>query len=116
MMEIEPEIDDEDEDRDWAPPPIGMNGIRFMANKCSTCIFRPGNLMSLDRGRVGEMLADVREHDSFVPCHKTLGKGRPTAICKGSDDAHEGALARLARRFEFVEVLTEEQVLAETSR
>ena len=53
------------------------------------------------------MLAEVRAHDSFVTCHKTLGTGRPGAICKGSDEAFQSTLSPVAHRLDRVEEITE---------
>lgn len=87
---IDDERFDDDDDDDWVVPPLGPRGVRVMAEQCSTCIFRPGNLMSLRPGRVKQMLADVRRDDSYIPCHQTLGTGRPSAICRGQADAYAG--------------------------
>lgn len=106
--------DDDEDGGGWALPPHTRRGkLRFMKEKCSTCIFRPGNKMTLDPGRVASMLAAVRADDSYIPCHKTLGTGLPSAICKGGDDAHEGQIARIGRRIGADVYVTEEEVLAE---
>lgn len=106
---IEDEFDDEEDG--WAVPPIDAAGkLRIMAEKCSTCIFRPGNVMRLEPGRVKGMLVDVRANDSFVTCHKTLGTGGPGAICAGSSEAHMGQVERIARRFGSVAFVTEAEV------
>lgn len=108
---------EEDEERDgWVFPPVDDHArVRLMADKCSTCIFRPGNRMDLEPGRVAQMLADVRATDGFVPCHKTIGTGLPSAICRGSNDAHRGGLVRLADRGVLAGVVevTEAEALAE---
>lgn len=105
--------EDDLEDEGWAPPPYVRGKLRFMREKCSTCVFRPGNRMDLDPGRVAGMLRDVRRDDGYIPCHKTLGAGIPTAICKGGDEAHEGQLARVARRLGADVYVSEADVAAE---
>lgn len=114
---LDEDVDEDDNEDGWVFPPLdSLARVRVMAEKCSTCIFRPGNRMSLQEGRVAGMLADVRAEDSYIPCHKTLGTGLPSAICRGGHEAHRGALARMA-----VDVLggivevTEADVLAETA-
>lgn len=59
------------------------------------------------------MLESVRATDSFIPCHKTLGTGLPSAICRGGHEAHEGALARMADRLGGMVEVTEAEVLKE---
>lgn len=105
--------DDDEDGEGWALPPYSGNHLRFMKEKCSTCIFRPGNKMDLYPGRVAGMLDAIRADDSYIPCHKTLGTGLPTAICKGGDDAHEGQLARIGRNLRADVYLTEDDILAE---
>lgn len=97
---------DEEHDPSWSSPGllIGPNGLRIMAGPCSTCIFRPGNLMHLNEGRVKSMVADVVRGDSFTQCHKTLGcePGRG-ALCHGMTKRHEGDLVRTFRRLGAIE-------------
>lgn len=102
-FEIEDDEDEED-DEGYQLPPIDpvTHKLRVMAEKCSTCIFRPGNLMSLNSGRVAGMLQNVVRQDSYITCHQTLGTGEPGAICKGGSDAHMGQLERIARRLDGV--------------
>lgn len=110
-------MDDEmDDDDGWTQPPNKDGHLRIMAEMCSTCIFRPGNPMHLEKGRVAGMLAGVRADDSFVTCHKALGTGQPGVICRGSNDAHPGQMFRIAQRLGLVVEMTEEEVLAEAQR
>lgn len=55
--------------------------------KCSTCIFRPGNLMHLEEGRVENMVAECIETQGTIPCHKTLDGDN--AVCRGFFDVHK---------------------------
>jgi len=106
-MTAEWDEEDDDEGDGWSMPPFDENGVRLLADKCSTCIFRPDNLMRLEPGRVGSMLADVKREDTYVTCHKTLGTGGPGAICRGSNDAHEGQLMRMARAMGWFQEVSE---------
>lgn len=70
---------------------IGPDGPRVLDEKCSTCIFRPGNLMDLRPGRVRGMVEDSLRDGGFITCHQTLpeaGSDVAPAICRGFFDAH----------------------------
>lgn len=71
---------------------LGPYGPRLLAEKCSTCIFRSGNLMHLRPGRVKQMVRDSLAGGGFITCHKTLAYGEHPdageAICRGFFDAH----------------------------
>lgn len=56
--------------------------VRICEDLCSTCIFRPGNLMHLQPGRVKGMVDDALADEGFIPCHQTLG-GDGAAMCAG---------------------------------
>lgn len=65
------------------------NRLHVMADKCNTCIFRPGNLMGLAPGRVKAMVDGAVGNDSVIPCHKTIhGQRDQEAVCRGFYDAH----------------------------
>ena len=66
--------------------PLTRDGLRVQAEMCDTCIFRPGNLMSLRAGRVREMIDAALAADSCIPCHKTLDGQR--SVCRGFVDRH----------------------------
>ncbi len=73
--------------------------IHVMAERCSTCIFRPGNLMHLDEGRAEDMEAEALAEMGCIPCHKTIhGEREQEAICRGFYDRtrHRHGLLRLA--------------------
>lgn len=67
---------------------------RLLSEKCETCIFRPGNLMRLNAGRVRGMVQEC--NDPFTPktitCHDTLNDGKHPefgrAVCRGFYDAY----------------------------
>jgi len=66
--------------------PLTPSGLRVCSQLCATCVFRPGNLMRLRRGRLRGMIDGAIAADSFIPCHKTLDGER--AVCRGFYDAH----------------------------
>lgn len=77
------------------------SGVRVMAEKCPTCIFRPGNPMGLHRGRVGEMLAQVRKNDSCISCHETLDDEKQ-AVCRGQFDVLKTQPLQIAERLDMI--------------
>ncbi len=68
------------------PQPYRDGKVHVMASKCSTCIFRPGNLMHLQEGRVEDMVRSCIEENTVIPCHQTLDG--PRAVCRGLWDVH----------------------------
>ncbi len=86
---------------------------------CETCIFRPGNLMHLEPGRVDDMVRKALLGQSVIVCHKTLGtKPKQNAACRGFVDRygrHVAAivLARQTRVIEFIEPPTTEDLRRE---
>lgn len=76
-------------------------GVRVMAERCSTCIFRPGNLMHLQPGRVKEMVAKVRATEGCIPCHKTLGDEKQ-AVCRGQFDVAKTQPLQVAERLGMI--------------
>ena len=76
-----------------------------LSAKCSTCIYRPGNLMHLNRGTVATMTADCKEQDTNVVCHKSpeLAGGLPVpAWCRGSVDLRPGQAVRILSRLDML--------------
>lgn len=62
----------------------GPWGVRVLAERCKTCIFRPGNKMSLNKGRLADLLATCEHDEGHIPCHETLWTdGADAAICRG---------------------------------
>ena len=75
--------------------------VHVHSRMCSTCIFRPGNLMHLEPGRVEDMVCEATRNDSCIPCHQTLdGK---QAVCRGFFDKHATSPLQVAERMGFVE-------------
>ncbi len=79
--------------------------VRLCADLCTTCIFHPGNRMSLHPGRVKEMLADAIADEGHIVCHKTLGTDEP-AICAGFANHPTGRARSLALRLAAAGVLS----------
>lgn len=70
--------------------PVYADGkVHVMKVKCSTCIFRPGNLMNLEPGRVKEMVDGSIADGAAITCHKTIhGQAEQEAVCRGFFDAY----------------------------
>jgi len=68
--------------------PVLRNGRLYVcAEMCSTCVFRPGNLMQLHRGRVAGMVRGAVKNESCIPCHHHAYTETP-AVCRGFFDLH----------------------------
>ena len=71
--------------------------VHVMAKKCATCIFRPGNLMHLEPGRVKWIVKEATKAESCIPCHETThGQAEGEAICRGFYDRFPTLPIRLA--------------------
>ena len=88
-------------------PVLGKS--RLLSRQCDTCIFRPGNLMHLESGRLRDLVAEARAREGFIVCHSTLPHylypdAKP-AICRGFADHYSTqALQVIERLFGFIEV------------
>jgi hypothetical protein len=82
-----------------------VDGIVYVRKtRCETCIFRPGNLMDLEPGRVEGMIADADAAESAIPCHKHLYENADIEpVCKGYFDRKSSATLRLAEAVGIVE-------------
>lgn len=86
--------------------PVFSDGrVHVMAEKCATCIFRPGNLMSLEPGRVAGMVREARSSDAGnIPCHETLyGQSDQKAVCRGFFDKHATPVLQIADRMGIID-------------
>ena len=72
-----------------------------MAERCPTCIFRPGNQMHLRPGRQRDMLAEVRRNDSCIPCHETL-EDELQAVCRGQYEVFQTQPLQIAERLGMI--------------
>lgn len=63
-----------------------------LAEKCSTCVFRPGNPMHLAPGRLAALVTANVAAGALLTCHQTLTYGTHPEIggaaCRGFLDAH----------------------------
>jgi hypothetical protein len=67
--------------------------VRLLSERCSTCIFRPGNpFRATMPARVRNMIADAVADEGHVTCHSTLPGSSPAdvepAICRGFADTY----------------------------
>lgn len=70
------------------PPPVASDGeVRVCREMCPTCVFRPGNLMHLQPGRLREMIDTARAGESGIVCHSTLER-EEAALCRGWFDRY----------------------------
>jgi hypothetical protein len=88
-------------------PPFRDGTVHVMADRCSTCVFRPGNLMQLQPGRLRQMIRDGRAGDGGgIICHKTLAiwdpDGDGEAICRGFFDRFPTSPMQIAERLGYV--------------
>lgn len=72
-----------------ADGPYRDGKVHVQASMCFTCIYRPGNLMRLQPGRVKSMSDDALRDGSAITCHATLEHTNvPAAVCRGFFDAN----------------------------
>lgn len=56
---------------------------------CSTCIFRPGNLMNLEQGRLQDVAQSNLATGTLLVCHKTThGQAEEEVVCRGFFDRY----------------------------
>ena len=75
--------------------------VHVCREMCSTCIYRPGNLMQLRRGRVRSMVDEAVSDDGAIVCHQTLGTDA-NAVCRGFYDKHAPSMLQIAARLDRV--------------
>ncbi|GLI03699.1 hypothetical protein [Phytohabitans aurantiacus] len=59
-----------DRDLSVGDPVLGKS--RLLSRQCATCIFKPGNLMHLQEGRLKDLVSETRATEGFIVCHSTL--------------------------------------------
>lgn len=74
----------------------------MMAERCDTCIFRPGNRMHLLPGRVRQMVEEVKRKEGCIPCHETLALPEQ-AVCRGQFDTLKTQPLQVAERLGVIE-------------
>lgn len=82
--------------------------VHVLADRCSTCVFRPHNLMNLQDGRLQNLVKTNREGDTALTCHQTLEQNKydaEPAVCRGYFDAYgdEVTPLRLAKIMGLIE-------------
>ena len=86
--------------------------VHVLSEKCSTCVFRPGNLMHLRPGALKEMVDYHTENQTAFACHQTLDIGEyvveGNAICRGFFDAHGADIIPL-RMAVAMDILVEQE-------
>lgn len=61
----------------------------LFAEKCATCVFRPGNPMHLAEGRLADLTEQNRKTGSMLICHTTTyGQAGREVMCRGYWDAY----------------------------
>jgi hypothetical protein len=72
--------------------------VHVQAVMCDTCIFRPGNLMQLESGRVEQLVKGASAAQSCIPCHETTHGQDPRgeAVCRGFYSLHPTLPLKLA--------------------
>lgn len=88
------------------------DGVHVLAERCPTCIFHPGNLMDLERGRVRGMVEECVRIGGTIPCHSTIrrGDGVKPAICRGFYDSKWGQRIQLLVLATVMGVIKEDPV------
>jgi len=85
-----------------------LRKTRLLSRECRTCIFKPGNLMHLEPGRLREMVDAARGDAGYIICHQTLPYADspiPPAVCRGFADRYRTwQLQVMARLWGFLEV------------
>jgi hypothetical protein len=83
-----------------ADPAAGQT--RLLTEQCKTCIFRPGNRMHLNAGRIRQVTGKALADESYVVCHSTLPGDAPPgfrpAVCRGFYDRFSTQALQIAHR------------------
>lgn len=75
-----------------ADGPFRGGKVHVLRDRCSSCVFRGGNLMHLRPGALKSIVEDNLGVDSALTCHQTLPGVSDThepAVCKGFFDAYQ---------------------------
>lgn len=79
--------------------------VHVLADRCTTCVFRPGNLMHLNPGRLKDLIETNTASGSALTCHATLADWdapAPPAVCRGFYDAHPTPPLLLAAALDMI--------------
>jgi hypothetical protein len=82
---------DDDDDATISVADRAAGRTRLLSAQCRTCVFRPGNPMSISPGRLHDLVDQARTRGTFIICHETLPYADPPpgvqpAICRGFRD------------------------------
>ncbi len=78
--------------------------VHVCREMCETCVFRPGNVMRLQPGRLAGMVRDAVETESAIICHSTLyEEGVDNAVCFGFYERHATAPLQVAQRLGIID-------------
>ncbi len=98
MKDSDPQPEPDDDTAPAVADPT-TGEVRVLADLCTTCIYRPGNLMHLAPGRVRQLAAEALATNGHIVCHSTLPAlappGTKGAICRGFANAHGNAIFAL---------------------
>lgn len=84
--------------------PFRDGRVHVLREKCATCVFRPGNLMRLEPGRLQGMVREAVADDSAITCHSTLYREDvDQAVCRGFADGYATLPLRLAAALDVLE-------------
>ncbi|WP_406205408.1 hypothetical protein OH807_30805 [Kitasatospora sp. NBC_01560] len=93
---------EEDDDGQQPSPPVAdpLTGeVRVLSDLCTTCVYRPGNLMHLAPGRLRQLAREALAKNGHIVCHSTLPAlappGTKAAICRGFANAYGPAVYAL---------------------
>lgn len=102
-------VEDDYDDEGTTQNPCGPDGkLRVLTERCSTCVFRPGNPMHLNPGRLRDLVQQNLSAGAALVCHQTLSYGdHPDfgpALCRGFYDAHghQVNLVRIMQRLDGI--------------
>lgn len=87
-------------------PTYSRGKIHVMSEMCSTCVFRPGNLMHLQPGRLKELVDVNVGEGAALTCHKTtFGQSDQEAVCRGYYDSQKDRVPalQLAQAMDIIE-------------
>ena len=94
--------------------------MKLLKEQCATCIFRPGNPMSLRPGRVQAMVRACQINDTYIPCHERMNNDldmdedgdlvmttstTESPVCRGFYDKYPGIgqMIRISERLGLLE-------------
>lgn len=106
-------VDERADETETPIEPFRDGKVHVMSDKCSTCVFRPGNLMHLSPGRLKGMVDHVQETGVPFSCHQTLPYAEGAyvehyggaALCHGAVERYgeDSIIMRMAHAHEIIE-------------